>query len=1398
VTLEAGLDNAQGVISQLGQIDGVRTRVDGQKVIITSEVNGTEEGAARLEFLSSVANGLDGDAINMAVNLSGVPEAMAELATWQAANATADGDDIHQNVDLDTGAAMTGLAAWTSAVAGSSVVTSVLTRMAAMASIQFVAIGAAAVAAAAALVPVLGGLAAIGGMGAAAAAGLGLVGGAIYVMVKGLYDGGVAFASLSAAASALGGQMVQVLGPASLMVANVGLTAIDVASNYIPILAMVSSRTAAGMQTAFGSFLSWISTTGAGFPFLVAIMNEVSQTTTALTEGFLAFGQGVIAILGAAAPYASQLAEFIRDIAFAFSEWAQSAQGQAQITAAIETAIPIFKALWDMVVQVGGALLEFSVAAGPGLADAISATATVLTALIRALTWVSQNVGLADAAIAVLAVTLAGLAFVASPVLAVIAIIAALAGAAALVIANWGVITEFFRSLWTGVAGAFMSGVTAVTTTVTAWWASLMAIFAAIGTSISIAITGIITAVQTAITTAFTALITFFSTIWATIAPFLALWLANVQAFFTMLLNVFIIATAAILGAVILAFQGIYNGVVAILSALFSWIQAGWAALSAILGPILSALGAAISAAWNGIVAAVSPIIQAWWDAVVAMFDAGSSAVQAVIQAVSDFLIAAWQAISDAVTPIVQALWDFIVSAWQAVSDAVTPIVQALWDFIVAAWQAISDTVTPIVQALWDFIVLAWTTIQEGVTAAVQALWDFIVSAWQAISDAVTPIVQALWDFIVSAWDGISSYTTQTYDQISTYLSDIWNQISTTVTDAAQAVWDAVVAAWDGIVSDTTAFGANFLSAVTDAFWAAVAEGGDAIASLLEGIGQAAIDVGIEAVASAGQALVAAGGQVRSITGAAIGGVMGYRSGGGPGFRQDRVGGRGGMGTRSNQPRVHLWNEQQGPEAYIAKKGPRTRQLNILDTAASWYGMQVVGRGSRNGRPGGREKGRRFASGGLAGFCDGGTCGARCSCDGSIHENFRSGGLVGMPVKAFYCGGQEWDEDVGQIVSQISGALGGASTPNTYAGHPGGQGRSVDWWGPSGCPEWVGGTGDTIEGIVTSKYADQLTYYIWQGVLHGFGGSQDYCAEDPYDCHFDHIHTTFSGASGGGGVDCKALKSVFSAAVSPLVAAAKSAVGVVDFPMLVDMGQGYIDGTVADMIDWFVSNIPGCAGSKGGGGGGGDCASQLQPAIDQLGVSGRGYENTMPGLIQCESGGDSGAINDWDSNAAAGTPSIGCTQMIQPTFDAYAQPNCTDISDPLCNIMASIAYQEARYGGPVPGCPYNAGGLGTAPHIGFMEKGDFVLPLHNGAVMAQARKGIGVEGIGVGLEVVASEVRGVREEVKQTRVTLPSGIGSVVRNGVRENIALAPDYREALGQSAEVAALRMNFSGSGI
>ncbi|MEU6545897.1 transglycosylase SLT domain-containing protein [Streptomyces sp. NPDC046859] len=90
----------------------------------------------------------------------------------------------------------------------------------------------------------------------------------------------------------------------------------------------------------------------------------------------------------------------------------------------------------------------------------------------------------------------------------------------------------------------------------------------------------------------------------------------------------------------------------------------------------------------------------------------------------------------------------------------------------------------------------------------------------------------------------------------------------------------------------------------------------------------------------------------------------------------------------------------------------------------------------------------------------------------------------------------------------------------------------------------------------------------------------------------------------------------------------------------------------------------------------------IREALDimaQKGIPGS-YEGIHRNIMR-ESSGNPAAINNWDSNAIAGTPSKGLLQVIDPTFATYHVPGTAyDPFDPVANITAACNYAAARYG----------------------------------------------------------------------------------------------------------------------
>lgn len=100
-----------------------------------------------------------------------------------------------------------------------------------------------------------------------------------------------------------------------------------------------------------------------------------------------------------------------------------------------------------------------------------------------------------------------------------------------------------------------------------------------------------------------------------------------------------------------------------------------------------------------------------------------------------------------------------------------------------------------------------------------------------------------------------------------------------------------------------------------------------------------------------------------------------------------------------------------------------------------------------------------------------------------------------------------------------------------------------------------------------------------------------------------------------------------------------------------------------------------------------------------------------------ESGGNPNAVNNWDSNAAAGHPSKGPMQTIMSTFLAYAVPGHGNIFNPVDNAAAAIGYIRARYGT-----------VWNVPGVAAVERGGRYVGYETGGWINEPIAGIGRSG----------------------------------------------------------------------
>ena len=149
------------------------------------------------------------------------------------------------------------------------------------------------------------------------------------------------------------------------------------------------------------------------------------------------------------------------------------------------------------------------------------------------------------------------------------------------------------------------------------------------------------------------------------------------------------------------------------------------------------------------------------------------------------------------------------------------------------------------------------------------------------------------------------------------------------------------------------------------------------------------------------------------------------------------------------------------------------------------------------------------------------------------------------------------------------------------------------------------------------------------------------------------------------------------------------------------------------MTNTITEKMKEMGGSWSAGGGAEQWRGLAMQALARHGYNPADYIEAMLQQIDIESSGNPNVVNNWDSNAAIGTPSGGLLQVIEPTYRRVrnAYPSAfeglpDDRMHPLTNLTAGVGAVRMDWGGPGNRWPtrggYDLGGIASG--IGLMPK----------------------------------------------------------------------------------------------
>lgn len=794
--------------------------------------------------------------------------------------------------------------------------------------------------------------------------------------------------------------------------------------------------------------------------------------------------------------------------------------------------------------------------------------------------------------------------------------------------------------------------------------------------------------------------------------------------------------------SVITAWNAIKNAAVAIFGFIKTHIVAIWNVITASTITVWNGIKTVAVAIWNGIKLAIlhpirtlKTILSAIWNAMknstIRIWTALKNGVIAIIKAyvaqvkfninlikrivvtifnaIKSFSIKVWTALKNAVLGIVRALRKGVLSVFNALKKGVSAIFNAIKNAAVRIWSAIKNSVVNKAKALWSGVKNTWNVLKKGTIGIFKAVGSFMSSKWNSIKKGTVNKAKALWSGVKGAWGSLKKGTHNTMSAVGGFMSKKWNGIKNTTVSIVNNMKSKVMGTMnkmrDGIKTVTGKIGNLFGGMVKG-----VKKG---LNKLIGGVNWVAGKLGMDKLpeiklhtGTNKSNKYISNGKINRGTFATVGDKG---KGNGPGgFRHEMI--RYPNGKTAITP-------NKDTTAFLPKGSSvlNGAQTHSLLNSLPKFSLGTNPLGNRNKKPKKKKKGDNL----FGDAWDATKAGAAKVVDG--------GKAVVSKTLDAAAKGKEWLSDkVGDVLDWID------KPEKLLEKVLEGFGVNLDSFGITKVAELPYNMMKGMFGKLKKAAIDKFKEWfeesssgdggyidLSKGINFGFARTAAQAAAQGYpfarahhgldiNYKYDKVYSTLSGiATGSSGwnggfgqnmwIRAKGGLEAIYGHLHKLAFHGKKRVKPGTY-LGISGGDPGRDGQNAgsstgphlhyemrrngvpfDPTSWLKKN-------NGGGKVGGSGSANARKAIKKAqAILGGRYKSSyiteqMMRVAKRESNFQAGAVNNWDSNAKAGTPSKGMFQMIGPTFKAFAKSGYGNIMNPVHQAISAMRYIVSRYG----------------------------------------------------------------------------------------------------------------------
>lgn len=644
---------------------------------------------------------------------------------------------------------------------------------------------------------------------------------------------------------------------------------------------------------------------------------------------------------------------------------------------------------------------------------------------------------------------------------------------------------------------------------------------------------------------------------------------------------------------------------------------------------IIAGIGKAFQGLWT--------IVTAVWDSITSIFRNGAQIVWGLV---SGFV--------EGVVNFFKWLWDVLVG-----HSIVPDLLNAIWDWFMWLPRKIIGIVEGFVNGVVNFFTWLW----DRVTEKWNAFWNWYFGVWSGAWNWARDFVAGIWDWLVGKWNGFWDAVGQRWNAFRDWLSGLWNTFWTWVRDHVSGIWDNIVGKFEAIKTKIGEIVQGMVDKVRD-IWNTVTGIFQKPVDAVKGIWNGVAGVfGLPKFAEGGEVgAYATGGAVFGAGTATSDSIPAYLSNGEHVWTAREVDAAGGHEAVYSMRREVMSGVGRGRAPEFAAGGPvewmwaRVKELQPSMQLTSSY------RGTNDNHGAGRAIDVSNGTDSTPQMRD--LTRALHDTWGKdtlelIHSpspfNIKNGRNVGDGF-GFYGAGT-----MGQHRNHVHWSV--ASALDGRGGAPVGGGNGSYFGGPS--PEQIQKHGEAVKAIkqvmsetlaTSASMIGEANRYAANQQVPGFQGPVNVITPTSPTA-VEYLKNMYGIYAPAGDTHATGTDKSGQGAIQKLNEALASATSFGGMVGAIPTGER------AAIIEAALraTNTP-------------------PPSTKDAWMAG------MNTLITRESNWNANAVNNWDSNAAAGNSSRGLAQVIPTTFEAHKAPGLNNINAPVDNVAASINYIKSRYG----------------------------------------------------------------------------------------------------------------------